>query len=99
MSESTLVSEPIASLSDGAAVGSKACRLDSAPAGNLRMTSINELCLGQPRFSDGDGVALAAEHGALAAWQLALAQKGPAVAAAGVSGPFAIGLREPSGRA
>ncbi|MBC7604004.1 MAG: asparagine synthase [Ramlibacter sp.] len=63
------------------------------------MTSINELCLGQPRFPDGGGAALAAKHGALAAWQLALTQKGPAVAAAGVSGPFAIGLRESSGRA
>jgi asparagine synthase (glutamine-hydrolysing) len=62
------------------------------------MPAINELCLGQPRFPDGEGAALAARHGAVAAWQLALVQKGPAAAAAEVSGAFAIGLREPSGR-
>ena len=57
----------------------------------------NALTLGSPVFSDPALATLARAGDAAAAWTAALAQ-GPADAARGVSGDFAVGLREASGR-
>ena len=56
------------------------------------------LVVGAVRFSDAALAKCLLEHGAAAAWRMALAQ-GPASAAAQTKGEFAIALREPSGRA
>jgi asparagine synthase (glutamine-hydrolysing) len=55
------------------------------------------LCTGLPRFDDADLQRIAVQHGLPMAWAQSLA-KGPREAMAGISGDFAIGLREPSGR-
>ncbi|NMM15550.1 MAG: asparagine synthase [Rhodoferax sp.] len=55
------------------------------------------LLSGSPRFSDGKLAALALTEGPAAAWHAAL-QSTPKTAAQGVSGDFAVGLREPGGR-
>jgi asparagine synthase (glutamine-hydrolysing) len=55
------------------------------------------LCLGKPRFDDAAQHRIAAESGDLAAWHAALSRDAPS-AASGVSGDFAIALRDPSGR-
>lgn len=52
---------------------------------------------GAPKFSDPQLALLAERSGPLAAWRASCAQ-GLAGAAAGVSGAFAVGLREPDGR-
>ena len=57
-----------------------------------------DFAVGSPRFADPQLAALAASEGALAAWREAFACHG-AAAAAGVTGAFAVGLTEPSGRA
>jgi asparagine synthase (glutamine-hydrolysing) len=56
------------------------------------------LHLGSPRFSDARLAALSESDGPQAAWRVAVA-KDAATAAAGVTGDFAIGLREPDGKA
>jgi asparagine synthase (glutamine-hydrolysing) len=61
------------------------------PATDLSLT------LGSPRFSDARLAGLANSQGALAAWHEAVA-KDAIKAAIGVTGDFAVGLREPSGR-
>ena len=55
------------------------------------------LLSGSPRFSDARQAALALGGDVAAAWGLAL-QGDPKAAAQAVSGDFAVGLREPSGR-
>lgn len=55
------------------------------------------LSLGCPRFSDSRLARLAASHGVIAAWREACTPD-MAQAAAGVTGEFAVGLREPVGR-
>ena len=55
------------------------------------------LALGSPRFADARLAGLATAQGPLAAWAEAVA-KSPQWAAAGVTGDFAVGLREPGGR-
>ncbi|WP_394789007.1 asparagine synthetase B family protein [Rhodoferax sp.] len=55
------------------------------------------LALGSPRFADARLAELALSEGPLAAWQAACAQ-GVAQAALQVTGDFAVGLQEPSGR-
>ncbi|MFZ2295910.1 MAG: asparagine synthase, partial [Polaromonas sp.] len=55
------------------------------------------LTLGSPRFSDARLATLAKSQGALAAWLEALKKNAPS-AAAGVTGDFAVGLREAGGR-
>jgi asparagine synthase (glutamine-hydrolysing) len=65
---------------------------DASPAG-----ATQALALGAPRFADARLAALARERGDAHAWQALLAA-GPAQAAAGVEGGFAIGLTDPSGR-
>ena len=55
------------------------------------------LTLGSPRFSDTRLAALASDQGDLAAWFEAAATDARH-AAAGVTGDFAVGLREPDGR-
>ena len=57
----------------------------------------NALTLGSPEFSDPALAALMRSGGALAAWTAALAQ-GPAEAARGASGDFAVGLTDAAGR-
>ena len=57
----------------------------------------SSLSLGSPRFSDARLVNLASKQGPLAAWQDAIT-RGAAHAAAGVTGEFAVGLRDPHGR-
>jgi len=57
----------------------------------------SSLTLGSPRFADTRLAGLASSQGQLAAWRQAVAS-GTKTAAAGVSGDFAIGLREPGGR-
>jgi asparagine synthase (glutamine-hydrolysing) len=57
----------------------------------------NTLILGTPEFQDATLAALAAREGAAAAWTAALA-RGPASAALGVTGNFAVGLRDGKGR-
>lgn len=57
----------------------------------------SSLVLGSPRFSDARLAALANTQGVLAAWHEALASQG-AQATNGVTGDFAVGLREPGGR-
>ena len=56
------------------------------------------LAVGKPRFKDARLAALAAEQGALAAWQQALGERGAVGAARAVSGDFAVGLEDPQGR-
>lgn len=55
------------------------------------------IALGHPRFSDERLAHQAKEAGALAAWAAAL-KAGPAQAAAGVTGDFAVGLTDATGR-
>ena len=55
------------------------------------------IALGSPAFSDPHPAALARSGDVLAAWQAALA-RGPAEAACGASGDFAVGLADSSGR-
>ena len=55
------------------------------------------LTLGSPRFSDARLAKLAKDQGPLAAWREAVAENAKA-AAIGVTGEFAVGLSEPSGR-
>ncbi|HSV51238.1 MAG TPA: asparagine synthase, partial [Burkholderiaceae bacterium] len=55
------------------------------------------LASGTPRFADPRLAELARTAGPLAAWQEACA-KDAALAAVSVSGDFAVGLRQPSGR-
>ena len=55
------------------------------------------LALGTPRFSDTRLAGLARDKGPLAAWQEAFARNAKD-AAKGVTGDFAVGLREPNGR-
>lgn len=57
----------------------------------------NPIALGSPAFSDPHLAALASSGDVLAAWQAALA-RGPAEAARGASGDFAVGLADSSGR-
>ena len=57
----------------------------------------NALTLGSPVFSDPSLAALVGKGDALAAWTAALAQ-GPAAAARGASGDFAVGMTDASGR-
>jgi asparagine synthase (glutamine-hydrolysing) len=57
----------------------------------------SSLTLGSPRFADTRLAGLTSSQGQLAAWRQAVAM-GPKAAAAGVTGDFAIGLREPGGR-
>ncbi|MDO8264614.1 MAG: asparagine synthase-related protein [Gallionella sp.] len=56
----------------------------------------SSLALGSPRFSDPRLASLASGKSVLAAWREALTQG--AQAASGVTGDFAVGLREPGGR-
>jgi asparagine synthase (glutamine-hydrolysing) len=58
----------------------------------------NAIALGSPAFSDPSLAALAHASGPLAAWSAALRQSGPAQAALGASGDFAVGLRDDTGR-
>jgi len=58
----------------------------------------SSLSLGSPRFSDARLAALSKSDGPLAAWRVAVA-KDAATAAAGVTGDFAIALRESDGKA
>ena len=60
-------------------------------------STASSLTLGAPRFSDTRLAGLAKDQGALAAWREAVA-KDAGKAAAGVTGDFAVGLREPGGR-
>ena len=53
--------------------------------------------LGSPKFPDANLNALSKSSGSLAAWQEAFAKKG-ALAATGVTGSFAVGLTDTSGR-
>ena len=55
------------------------------------------LTLGAPRFSDARLATLASTQGPLAAWREAMA-KGAKAAVAGVTGDFAVALREAGGR-
>ena len=55
------------------------------------------LAIGSPRFSDPRLASLCSEQGPLEAWRQALTRDG-ATAAAGVTGPFAVGVQEPGGR-
>lgn len=55
------------------------------------------LTLGTPRFLEDDVARIARSEGLEAAWRAALA-RGPRAAAASVHGPFAVGLRDSSGR-
>ena len=57
----------------------------------------DSFAIGSPKFSDSTLRALAKSKGALAAWQEAFAKKG-AMAAHGVTGNFAVGLRDATGR-
>ena len=57
----------------------------------------SSLAFGSPRFRDSDLAELAHTQGALTAWQAAVG-KASIRAAQGVSGDFAVALREPSGR-
>lgn len=57
----------------------------------------SSLALGSPRFATQRLAELASTQGALAAWIEALAQDAK-TAACGVTGEFAVGLREPGGR-
>ena len=59
--------------------------------------TVLSLTLGSPRFSDTRLATLAKSQGALAAWREAL-DKNATNAAAGVTGDFAVGLRETGGR-
>ncbi len=56
------------------------------------------LIVGKPLFKDARLTALAAEQGALAAWQQALSERGAVGAAQAVNGDFAVGLEDPQGR-
>ena len=56
------------------------------------------LCLGSPLFADPSLADQARRHGPLAAWKQALAGPSIAAAADGISGDFAVALREPGGR-
>ena len=57
------------------------------------MPQKNNLTLGSPRFADPALATLARTHGNSAAWSAALAQ-GAATAARGVTGDFAVALRD-----
>ena len=57
----------------------------------------SSLSFGSPRFSDARLAGLANTQGPLAAWREAAA-KDAKIAALGVTGDFAVGLREPGGR-
>jgi len=57
----------------------------------------HSIAMGSPKFSDPGLAAISASAGAIAAWREALAA-GAAEAARGVSGSFAVALREDSGR-
>ncbi len=57
-----------------------------------------DLLSGSPRFSDPRLAALARAGNAAAAWRTALHDGTPKAAAQGVTGDFAVGLREPNGR-
>ena len=56
------------------------------------------LAVGQPNFLDPVLAQMAQSSGAAAAWRAAWAQVGAAKAAAGVTGSFAVGLQDESGR-
>ena len=53
-----------------------------------------EFAVGHPRFNDPAHQAVAAQHGALAAWRQRVAQLG-ARAAEGVQGSYAVAVRSP----
>ena len=55
------------------------------------------LALGSPRFQDASLAEIVRAQGKVAAWQAAFS-KTSTRAAQGVSGDFAVALREPSGR-
>jgi asparagine synthase (glutamine-hydrolysing) len=55
-----------------------------------------EFAVGQPRFNDAAQQAVAAQHGALAAWRQRVAQRGDR-AAEGVEGSYAVAVRGPTG--
>jgi asparagine synthase (glutamine-hydrolysing) len=57
----------------------------------------SSFALGSPRFSDARLAGLASTQGPLAAWRDAVARNAK-TAAVGVTGDFAVGLREPDGR-
>lgn len=61
------------------------------------LASDSSLALGSPRFSDSSLAELARTQGPLAAWRAAVARDAKK-AGAGVTGNFAVGLREASGR-
>ena len=63
----------------------------------LMAVTDTSLTLGAPRFSDARLAGLASSQGVLAAWREALAGNAKDIAV-GVSGDFAVGLREPGGR-
>ena len=71
--------------------------LNTAQVGAGKHDSNAALALGSPRFVDPALAQCLREHGALAAWRMALT-RGPAQAATLAEGDFAIALREPSGR-
>jgi len=69
-----------------------------APVQPLSTTGASDaLVIGAPRFSDPALAKCMQDECAAAAWRMALA-RGPAPAASGVAGEFAVALREPSGR-
>ena len=75
-----------------------AVTLASDPQNPANMSNNNTpLAIGSPVFSDPALAALAHSQGALAAWGAAFAQSG-AAAAAGVTGDFAAGWRDETGR-
>ena len=69
----------------------------TAPEPNLNNPVGDSFCLGHPRFTDAALAAVAAREGPLAAWRQAWSRHG-AQAAAGVSGDFAVALRDERGR-
>ena len=71
--------------------------LNAAQGAPGKPDSTATLALGSPRFADPALAQCLRDHGALAAWHMALAH-GPAQAAALAEGDFAVALREPSGR-
>ena len=64
---------------------------------DLMSATNTSLALGSPRFSNARLATLCATEGALAAWSQAV-KASTAAAANGVTGDFAVGLVEPSGR-
>ena len=71
--------------------------LNAAQGAPGKLDSTAALALGSPRFADPALAHCLRDHGALAAWRMALF-RGPARAAALAEGEFAIALRDASGR-